>query len=165
MRKKKQDKFFFKQERARIFKDKRHDPYQSIKKHPEPTVCSSCGALYKNGRWTWEEAPLESNEMECPACKRIADGYPAGIIEMRGDYLLDHRENILNLVRNVGKTEKLQHPLERIMKIKNSKLETTVTTTGMHLARRIGDALMDANKGELEYTYEGENYIRVYWSR
>jgi hypothetical protein len=43
---------------------------------------------------------------------------------------------------------------------------TLVTTTDTHLARRIGAALHDAYKGELEYRYnKQENLLRVAWSR
>jgi hypothetical protein len=41
-----------------------------------------------------------------------------------------------------------------------------VTTTGAHLARRIGDALQHAYKGELDYRYnKADNLLRVNWSR
>jgi len=41
-----------------------------------------------------------------------------------------------------------------------------VTTTGIHVARRIGEALARAYKGDLSYQYaEGEKRIRVYWRR
>jgi hypothetical protein len=41
-----------------------------------------------------------------------------------------------------------------------------VTTTSVHLARAIGDALADAYKGELEYHYnDAENLLRVNWAR
>jgi len=41
-----------------------------------------------------------------------------------------------------------------------------VTTTGAHLARRMGVALHDAYKGELKFRYNKEdNLLRVSWSR
>lgn len=41
-----------------------------------------------------------------------------------------------------------------------------VTTTDPHLARRIGDALHHAYKGELEYRYNKQDkLLRVSWSR
>jgi hypothetical protein len=41
-----------------------------------------------------------------------------------------------------------------------------VTTTDIHLARGIGDALHSAYKGELEYHYnKEENLLRVEWRR
>jgi hypothetical protein len=44
--------------------------------------------------------------------------------------------------------------------------EILVTTTDAHLARRIGDALRDAYKGELRYRYSKDDpLLRVSWSR
>jgi len=41
-----------------------------------------------------------------------------------------------------------------------------VETTGVHLARRIGDALEDSYQGELELDYlKGQNKVRVSWQR
>jgi hypothetical protein len=41
-----------------------------------------------------------------------------------------------------------------------------VTTTGLHLARRLGEALARAYKGELSFRYADEEAsIRVYWQR
>jgi hypothetical protein len=41
-----------------------------------------------------------------------------------------------------------------------------ITTTDIHLPRRIGAALQDAYEGELEFHYEEESYaIRVSWRR
>ena len=41
-----------------------------------------------------------------------------------------------------------------------------VTTTDIHLARGIGEALEHAYQGELEFHYnEGENLLRVHWAR
>ena len=42
----------------------------------------------------------------------------------------------------------------------------SVTTTGIHQARRIGEALSRAYKGDLTIQYaDGEQSIRVYWQR
>jgi hypothetical protein len=41
-----------------------------------------------------------------------------------------------------------------------------VTTTDMHLARGIGEALQHAYQGDLEYRYNpDQNLLRVSWSR
>jgi hypothetical protein len=43
---------------------------------------------------------------------------------------------------------------------------TLVMTTGVHLARRIGEALARAYKGELSFQYlDGEQRIKVHWQR
>jgi hypothetical protein len=41
-----------------------------------------------------------------------------------------------------------------------------ITTTDIHLARGIGEALHHAYQGELEYHYhEKDNLLRVVWTR
>ena len=152
----------------RLIKEKRHDAYQEGNKWPEPTLCTECSALFVNGRWTWGK-PLPqtvSNETICPACRRIADRYPAGYIEIKGSFFAEHRDEILNCVRNIEKQEKGERPLERIMSIADKKGHTLITTTGIHIARRIGGALSRAYKGELSFQYaDGDQSVRVYWQR
>lgn len=144
----------------------RQDTYKNRGKLSEPTVCSGCGAVFVNGRWTWAAAPLGAHKAHCPACQRIADRLPAGRVEMGGAFLREHREEIVKLVRNVEATEKREHPLERIMAIADEGDQTVVTTTGIHLARRIGESLSHSYQGEFDYRYgDGEDTIRVSWSR
>jgi NMD protein affecting ribosome stability and mRNA decay len=150
----------------RLIKEKRHDAYREDAKWPEPTVCTRCGAVFAGGRWTWQEAPAAANEVICPACRRIIDRYPAGTVEIEGLFFEDHYDEILNLIRNVAKQEQGGRPLERIMAITEEKHPTMVTTTGIHLARRIGEALSRAYKGELSLQYlDGEQRIKVRWQR
>ena len=150
----------------RLIKQKRHDSYREREKWPEPTLCNHCNALYVNGRWCWKETSVDPYHTVCPACQRSADDYPAGYIEMTGDFFSDRRDEILNMVTNVEKQEKNAHPLERIMKISDDKGQTTITTTGVHIARRIGEALSHSYKGDYSFQYAtGEKRIRVYWKR
>lgn len=150
----------------RLIKEKRHDVYQERSKWPENSRCSECGALYVNGRWTWQEAPARSHELICPACRRIIDRYPAGYVEIKGAFFVQHRDEILNLIRNVEKQEKDEHPLERIISINTDNGFPLLTTTGTHVARRLGEALSRAFKGELSFQYaEDDKVIRVYWQR
>lgn len=150
----------------RLIKEKQHDVYREGGKWPEPTVCIECGALFANGRWSWQEPPAAANEVVCPACRRIADLYPAGYIEIKGLFFTEHYDEVLNLIRNIAEQEQREHPLERIMSITAHEAGALVTTTGLHLARRIGEALSRAYKGELSFQYaDAEQSIRVYWQR
>lgn len=102
----------------------------------------------------------------CPACRRIADRFPAGRVELSGDFFTGHREEILNLVRNAEAAEKCERPLERIMAITDETGSAIVTTTGIHVARRIGESLSRSYQGELDCRYgDGEDSIRVAWVR
>ena len=150
--------------RDRLVKEKYHDTYKEGKKRPEPSVCSNCGAVYTGGRWTWSEAPEEAVMVLCPACQRIADNYPAGYVELKGSFFEQRRDEILNLVSNEEKLETGEHPMEKIMAIKPETDHTLITTTGVHMARRIGEAVSRAYQGELDYTYgDNEKTIRVKW--
>jgi hypothetical protein len=150
--------------RDRLVKDKYHDTYREGKKRAEPSVCSKCGSVYTGGRWTWTEEPEGAVKVLCPACQRIADAYPAGYVELKGAFFDQRREEILNLVSNEEKMEKGEHPMERVMAIKSESAYTLITTTGVHMARRIGEAVARAYQGNLEYTYgDNEKTIRVQW--
>lgn len=150
----------------RLIKEKRHDVYQEWNKLPEPTLCPKCNASFVNGRWTWKKINGKVNETTCPACRRSADNFPAGHIEIKGNFFNEHRDEILNLVRNIEKQEKEDHPLERIMFITDAIDYTLVTTTGVHIARRIGAALARSYSGDFSFQYsKDDKHIRVYWQR
>ncbi len=159
------DKGLYKRQ-DKLIKEKRHDVYLERGKCSEPTLCTGCGALFSNGRWSWKKPIGKTNKAICPACRRSTDNYPAGRIEIKGEFFNEHREEILNLISNVEKREKERHPLERIMLVKDEKDHTLVTTTGIHIARRIGEALSRSYKGDYSFQYaEGDTSIRVYWHR
>jgi NMD protein affecting ribosome stability and mRNA decay len=150
----------------RLIRERVHDPYKTRLKLPDPTVCPRCGAVFHKGRWTWESALSEAYEELCQACRRVNDGYPAGIVTLRGTFLKTHRTEILSQARNQEKMEKSARPLHRIMAIKGKGEEIEITTTDIHLPRRIGQALHNAYKGEFDFHYDEEGYfVRVNWTR
>ena len=143
-----------------------HDPYRERHKPPEPAVCPTCGVVYQHGRWQWEPLPANAKPHPCPACHRVKDKYPAGHVTLSGPFLAQHRDEILGLVRNEEVRAKAEHPLERIIQIAEANGEITVTTTDLHLPRRIGEALKHAWKGELEVKFSPDEYlVRVHWKR
>ena len=150
----------------RLIRERVHDPYKTRRKLPESTLCPQCGAVYSKGRWQWAERPEQPHETLCQACHRINDDYPAGTLSLSGSFLGEHRTEILGLARNQEELEKGEHPLNRIMGIADDGGNIVITTTDIHLPRRIGEALFDAYEGELDFHYEEEAYtIRVTWHR
>jgi hypothetical protein len=116
--------------------------------------------------WQWGTAPEQAHRQSCPACLRIEDDYPAGFVTLGGGFLDDHRDDILNLARNEEARGNKKHALERIMRIDTQDAALLITTTDIHLARRIGEAVHHAYAGELEYHYEEDEYrLRVNWAR
>jgi NMD protein affecting ribosome stability and mRNA decay len=153
--------------REQLLDDPRHDSYKSKGKLPDPTRCPECGAMFRKGRWTWGGTPGETaHEQLCPACQRIRDDYPAGYVSLIGEYLATHRDEILNIAKNCEAKEKADHPLQRIIAIKDIDGGVMVTTTDAHLARRIAENIHDACKGSLALQYnKEENLLRATWTR
>jgi hypothetical protein len=111
------------------------------------------------------KAPADAHQETCSACHRIHDHYPAGYVTLKGAFFLAHRDEIMNLVHNEEKRERAEHPQKRIMEVEENAGMTQVTTTDIHLARGIGEALHHAYKGELDYHYNPEeNLLRVSWT-
>ncbi|MEZ0370606.1 MAG: BCAM0308 family protein [Candidatus Sericytochromatia bacterium] len=143
------------------------DPYLISEKLSEPSVCGGCGVVYEKGRFKWlKTAPEQAEEITCPACQRIRDDAAGGLVVLRGDFIEGHPKEILNLIENTANEEKANHPLERLIAVLNLDDRIEVTTTYEHLARRIGEAIQHAYKGELRMHYaDDEKLIRVQWQR
>jgi len=141
-----------------------HDPYHARSKPPEPAACPQCGLVYHKGRWQRAPRPARADEHLCPACHRINDRAPAGYVTLAGAYVGGHENELLRLVRNEAARQGQDHPLARIMDIERREGTVIVTTTDVHLARRIGDALHAAFHGELTTKYSADEYrVRVNW--
>jgi hypothetical protein len=81
-------------------------------------------------------------------------------------YLQEHKTDIINLVHNEEAAEKAEHPLHRIMAVEEQADQIVITTTDIHLPRRIGEAVHRAHHGDLDFHYEEEGIpLRVYWQR
>jgi NMD protein affecting ribosome stability and mRNA decay len=142
------------------------DAYRPGSKPQGTVLCPRCKAVFRKGRWVWGTAPAGAHKRRCPACLRIAEGSPAGYISMTGSFFETHRREVLGRVRHCEDREKSTHPLERIMAIDAVKGGVQVTTTSVHLARRIAHALESAFKGTLNLSYNHQdNLLRVRWSR
>jgi NMD protein affecting ribosome stability and mRNA decay len=153
--------------RDKGIKQKRHDAYKNRGKLSEGTVCTTCGVVFSKGRWVWQYKGKTTKKTTCPACRRIKDRYPAGFIELSGEFFQNNKDEIINLVRNLEESHKQDHPIQRIIRIKEKRDRTTlIETTGVHLARRIGDSIARAYQGEYSFQYaDNFNRIRVQWER
>jgi NMD protein affecting ribosome stability and mRNA decay len=155
--------------RDQLREEREHDSYKRRQKPPEPSVCPDCGAVFHAGRWQWGERQPAATELLCPACHRTRDHFPAGFLHVSGLFFATHRHEMLSLIEHHAEREKAEHPLARIIAIKDEEGGADgmlVTTTDIHLARDLGEALHRAYQGDLEFHYnEAEKLLRVYWRR
>ena len=144
--------------------DPRQDPYQLRHKPKEPAVCFGCGAIYHRGRWQWGAKPEGAHDADCPACRRIADAMPAGVVTLHGPAALAHKDEIIGLAKNEEKAEHAEHALNRIMSISEAENAIEIRTTDIHLPRRLGEAVKRAFHGEVAMHFDEAGYfVRVDW--
>jgi hypothetical protein len=151
----------------RLIKEYIHDPYFTKAKYKDPSVCEKCGVVFHDGIFQWmEKTPPNANKIICPACRRIADKYEGGVVYLEGEFLQNHMDEIINLLKNVAEEEMAYRPLERIISIERENGSIVIKTTYEHIARRLGEAVHRAYKGDLKLEYPGgQKYIRVFWRR
>jgi len=95
--------------------------------------------------------------------KMIEEG---GIIRLSGKFLLDHEDEVLNLVKHEGKLAEGRNPLHKVVGIEKKDGGIVATTTEHNLALHIGKRLEHAYKGKHEFKFlKGEKYVEVLWRR
>ena len=153
-------------QRDRVLDQARHDPYQAKGKYRGPAICGGCRAVFDNGRWCWGEPPSNAHRAICPACARTRDELPAGYVNLSGAFFDAHRAELLQLARHTAEQERAEHPMHRIMHVIEAPGQTVITTCDVHSARRIGEALASAYKGDLDVRFGEDEYsVRVSWTR
>ena len=149
------------------------DPYLPKLNHGETAVCTRCHAIYQRRHWFFDDeffkrslTQAQTQQITCPACRKIADDYPEGEVLLHGAFLQTHHKEIMNLVSNEEDRAKGLNPLERIVRITEDTGTFRITTTNEKLAQRIGRALQKAYQGEVQYKWsEDTKYVRVEWTR
>jgi ferredoxin len=159
------------------------DPYQLGGALAEGTICTRCGAVFHGSRWTLNEELRRKLEKErareqarqahrmnhstlCSGCRKAQDRCPNGVVTLRGDYLAQHRDEIMALVRNEEKKAVGINPIERIIQVLEQAGEVVIETTNEKLAQRLGRAVHRACHGDVQYKWSEDNkLVRVEWRR
>lgn len=150
------------------------DPYLPRGASRKISICEGCRAVYMNKRWYAEgkvdETALRNSEaakIVCPACLKIRDNFPGGIVTLKGDYVLPHKQELMNLIKNEEERARGQNPLERVMSVKENGFGSIViSTTNEKMAQRIGRAVRKAFQGKVTYHWSHDNKLaRVDWVR
>jgi hypothetical protein len=98
--------------------------------------------------------PENGHEALCPACRRINDKFPAGVVELRGPLGPQQKDEIIHLARHQEEAEKGEHPLNRIINIDEDTNGIVIKTTDIHLTRRIGEAVERTFHGSLNEDFD-----------
>jgi NMD protein affecting ribosome stability and mRNA decay len=143
-------------------------PYQRTEKYPANTQCPKCNLWFHDG--VWKRGALAHGQglqwRLCPACVQIRDGQIGGIVQFSGTFAGNHRQELLNRIRNVEKQTQEERPLERIMSLKEGKEGIIVSATTEHLVARIGKSIQRDFGGNLDLRYAPEDkFAFVHWHR
>ena len=150
-----------------------NDPYIDQRSLEEASVCKHCGSVYAAGRWYLKELlpekmilKGEAEKTLCPACQKLRDHVPGGVLKITGEFLRSHREEIMNLIRNESNKAQVVNPLGKIMTLEAIDNGIEITTTNEKLVQRIGRALHKAYSGQVEYKWSDDTKLaRVNWHR
>lgn len=149
------------------------DPYIP-KSGMATSVCKECRSVYMNKRWYADNSLYEyvikaggRLEMLCPACRKIKDDFPSGVLTLKGAATAPFRKELMNLIKNEEERARGINPLERVISIREDGVgDIVICTTNEKLAQRLGRAVKKAFHGEVEYTWSHDNkLVRVDWSR
>jgi NMD protein affecting ribosome stability and mRNA decay len=137
-------------------------------------VCPRCGAIHDGHRWIAEPdkealskiAGSKVKKKTCPGCRRIEKGQVEGVVKLRGDFFVEHREEIKNVIDRVEKNRHGRNVMSQIIDSREDNGEMVIETCDGHLAERIGKELHKAFKGNLDMKWqEKDRFVRVLWER
>jgi hypothetical protein len=123
--------------------------------------------VYRHKRWSRPDGPVAGELTICPACRAVASDEWHGEVIITGGFVAAHAEDIERLLRREADHAGEDNPLARIVDLSRvSPNAFLVKTTTEHLAKRLGSALEQAFKGQVDYGFSHEDkFAHVTWSR
>lgn len=137
---------------CRTFKD--GEGGSCIPRQRQSAVCSECGAVHADGRWTWSDPPHDAQAVVCPACRCIGGQLAIGVVHISGGFEEVHRDQLTCIIRGHGAKAAAEHPQKRIVAIVTDASGILVTTTDVHLTRDLEAALRRAYNGYLVFRHD-----------
>jgi len=125
-------------------------------------TCPDCHATFEHGRWQWKETTLSGFRV-CPACERMRDQSPAGVVTIEGAFPRSHRGAIMDRIRHLCDRAYLEQPLDRLMRIDEDDDIIRLATTSEHLARSIASALHASWHGTLHVAPDAAGVPHITW--
>ena len=95
--------------------------------------------------------------------KKIEEG---GVVKISGNFLTDHEQEIIGLVKHEAGLAEQKNAKHRITKIEKTDGIIVVEVSEHNLAIHIGKALHHAYKGKNDFKFlKGEKFVEVDWRR
>jgi NMD protein affecting ribosome stability and mRNA decay len=149
-----------------------NEPYE-LAAGQEAAVCQECHALYQEKRWFFDENLYEKlagtnkvRQVVCPTCRKIQDHYVEGYLTLSGDFLVEHKDEIVTLLQKEAAEVGNRSFDDRIIQMTPEGDKLVVETTTEKLAQHLGRAIYRAYKGDLSFQWSEPNkFVRVYWAR
>lgn len=99
--------------------DPKQDPYAIFKAPKGPAMCRKCKAINAHKRWHIDSGEARklaeassTKKLLCPACQKIRDDYPEGIVTLKWSDLREHEAEIRGLIANVEARAISVNPLD-----------------------------------------------------
>lgn len=136
-------------------------------------ICSRCDAVHENLHWRMDRGKHKELEGRqdvqrelCPGCERVRRRHIDGIVTLKGKFLLEHKNEVLNLVTRIARARRQIAVDARIINLTDRRDEVEIVTTERHLAEQIGKGVEKAFQGDLTLTWlKKEEFARVVWRR
>ena len=153
--------------------DRTRDPYIPRKGPLDVGVCPECHAISRKKRWYLDEAEYVSLARtgavlrRCPACRKIADGFPF----RRGDPAREVPADPPRRDPHDRPQRGTPGPRDQSSRADHGhpgreRESVEILTTDEKLAQRIGREIRKAYHGIVSYKWSADaNFLRVNWSR
>lgn len=135
-------------------------------------LCPKCQAIFDGDKWGYDMEVYDqwkkkgAKQVLCPGCERIERRRVDGIVSLQGDFLKEHKDEAMNLIKNVAEKKQKKNVAARIFRIEESSHGICVKTTDRSLAERIGKEFEKAFSGSLDISWlKSEDFVRVNWQR
>ncbi len=135
-------------------------------------LCPKCHAVFDGEKWGYDLEVYDewkkkgAKQRLCPGCERIGRRRVDGVVSLHGDFIKTHKNEAMNLIKNVAEKKRRKNVAARIFKIEEKRDRIEVETTDRSLAERIGKEFEKAFSGSLDISWlKSEDFVRVNWQR
>jgi hypothetical protein len=129
-------------------------------------ICPKCGVVLAHGKWQWPtNLLLECERKECPACLRTRTKKSAGLLTMSGEFVKNHRTELLMVAYKDIESRKVISPLRRLIQFEQLGERVLIMSfTDNQSPLGVGKAIVKEFNGKLEIHHNRvKDFVRANW--